>query len=103
MPALRELSQQIPASRELSQQIPAPRGKSSRVGAIFWCKSPGVRGGKVMDEIDTCIICTKIYKILNQIGPSSPSSPPGSLIIHLEGHLISLFEKFLVSRFQTLE
>ena len=24
-------------------------------GANFWCKSPGVRRGMVMDEIDTCI------------------------------------------------
>ena len=50
---------QMPAPRELSQQIPAPRAKarmqSPRVGANCWCKSPGVRGGMVMDEIDTCI------------------------------------------------
>ena len=50
---------QMPAPQELSQQIPAPRQKlgckSPRVGANFWCKSPGVRGGMVMDEIDTCI------------------------------------------------
>ena len=25
------------------------------MGANFWCKSLGVRGGKVMDEIDTFI------------------------------------------------
>ena len=51
---------QMPAPWELSQQIPAPWQnlgfKSSRVGANFLCKFPGVRGGgMVMDEIDTCI------------------------------------------------
>ena len=30
--------------------------ESPRVGANFWCKSPGVRGGVAMDEIDTCIM-----------------------------------------------
>ena len=29
--------------------------KGPRVGANFWCKSPGVRGGMVMDKIDTCL------------------------------------------------
>ena len=51
---------QMPAPRELSQEIAAPLGqkvgcKSPRVGAKFWCKSPGVSGGMAMDEIDTCI------------------------------------------------
>ena len=51
---------QMPAPWKLPQQMPAPRQKleckSPRVGANFWCKSPGVRGGRmVMDEIDTCI------------------------------------------------
>ena len=51
---------QMPAPRELSQQIPAPPEqklgcKSPRVGANVWCKSPGVRGEMVMDEIDTII------------------------------------------------
>ena len=49
---------QMPAPRELSQQIPGPRAKARmqkpQVGANFWCKSPGVSGGMVMDEIDTC-------------------------------------------------
>ena len=31
--------------------------KSPMVGANFWCKPLGVRGGMVMDEIDTCITC----------------------------------------------
>ena len=53
----------MPASRELRQQIPPPwqqlEYKSPRVGAKFWCKSTGMRGGGegvVMDEIGTCII-----------------------------------------------
>ena len=53
---------QMPTPRELSQQLPAPPPpgqkvgcKSRRVSANFLCKSPGVRGGMVMDEIDTCI------------------------------------------------
>ena len=50
---------QMPAAWELPQQIP-PRQKlgcrSPRVGANFWCKSSGVQGGMVMDEIDTFII-----------------------------------------------
>ena len=50
---------QMPTPRELPQQIPTPGQKlgckSPRVGANFWCKSPRVRGGMVMDEIDTCI------------------------------------------------
>ena len=50
---------QMPAPRELPQQISAPEQKlgckSPRVGANFWCKSPGVHGGMIMDEIDTCI------------------------------------------------
>ena len=55
---------QMPAPRELSQQIPA-RGqnlgcKSPKVGANFWYKSPGVRGGMVMDETDTCIKKEKV-------------------------------------------
>ena len=49
----------MPAPRELPQQIPPPGQKlgckSSTVGANFWCKSRGVCGGIVMDEIDTCI------------------------------------------------
>ena len=45
--------------------MPAPWGRPNKspppwqklgIGANFWCKSPGVRGGvKVMNEIDTCI------------------------------------------------
>ena len=50
---------QMPAHREPSQQIPAPRQKlgckSPWVGANFWCRSLGVHGGMVMDELDTCI------------------------------------------------
>ena len=50
---------QMPAPRELCQQIPVPGQKlgckSPRVGANFFCKSPGMRVGMVMDEIDTCI------------------------------------------------
>ena len=38
---------------------PRPRAKARmqkpQGGGKFWCKSPGVRGGMVMDEIDTCI------------------------------------------------
>ena len=53
-------NRQMPAPQELSQQIPAPWQKlgckNPRVGANFWCKSPGLHGGGVvMDEIDTCI------------------------------------------------
>ena len=40
----------MPAPRELSQQIPAPQG-----GGKFLVQIPGVGGGMVMDEIDTCI------------------------------------------------
>ena len=49
---------QMPAPRELSQQIPLAKARMQKpmVGANFLCKSPGVRGGMVMDEIDTCII-----------------------------------------------
>ena len=58
---------QMPAPRELSQQIP-PREKlgckSPRVGANFWCKSPGVHGGMVMDEINTCT--TKVFENLTK-------------------------------------
>ena len=50
---------QMPAPQELSQQIPAPGQKlgckSPRVGGKFFMQIPGVRGGMVMDEIDTCI------------------------------------------------
>ena len=53
---------QMAAPRELPQQIPAPGQKlgckSPRVGANVRCKPPWVRGGVVMDEIDTCIIGT---------------------------------------------
>ena len=55
--------------KNLLRQMPRPSGviatnprpwqklgfKSPRVGANFWCKSPGVREGIVMDEIDTCV------------------------------------------------
>ena len=55
---------QMPDPRELSQQIPTPGQKlgckGPRVGANCWCKSPGVRGGVVMDEIDTCIMYQSI-------------------------------------------
>ena len=49
---------QMLAPQELSQQIPAPKpgSKSPRVGETFWCKSPEVHEGMVMDGIDTCII-----------------------------------------------
>ena len=51
----------MPAPPELRPQIPIPGQtlgcKSPRVGANFWCKSPGVRRGMVKDEIDTCITC----------------------------------------------
>ena len=50
---------QMPAPRELSQQIPAPwtnaRIQKPQGGGNFLCKSLGVHGGMVMDEIDTCI------------------------------------------------
>ena len=56
---------QMPATRELFLQIP-PRAKlgckSPRMGANFWCKSPGMRGGMVVDEIDTCITQSKSDK-----------------------------------------
>ena len=58
---------QMPAPRELPQQIPAPQA----IKAIAWMQKPqggskrlvksqGVRGGMVMDEIDTCISLTHI-------------------------------------------
>ena len=47
MPAPRELPQQIPPGQKLEC-------KSPRVGANFWCKSPGMRGGMVMAKIDSC-------------------------------------------------
>ena len=59
---------QMPTPQKLSQQIPAPRAKARmqkpRVGADFWCKSPGVRGGgMVMDAIDTCIVASRQWTI----------------------------------------
>ena len=49
----------MPAPRELPQQIPAPLAKARmqkpQVGANFWYKSLGVRGGMVMAKIDSCI------------------------------------------------
>ena len=57
---------QMPATRELSQEIPAPWAKARmqkpQGGTNFWCKSPGVRGGMVMDETDTCIRSSSIWK-----------------------------------------
>ena len=53
------VNRQMPVPRELPQQIPTPwakaRMQSLRVGANFWCKSPGVCGGMVMAKIDSCI------------------------------------------------
>ena len=50
---------QMPAPQELLQQMPSPRAKARtqkpQGGDNFWCKSPGVRGGMVMDEIDTYV------------------------------------------------
>ena len=50
----------MPAPRELPPTNPHPRAKAKmqkpQGGANFWSKSSGVRGGMVMDEIDTCII-----------------------------------------------
>ena len=60
---------QMPAPRELSQQIPPGQKvgcKSPWMGANFWSKSPAVRGGMVMDEIDTCIK-TCFDKILEKL------------------------------------
>ena len=37
-------------NQKAKARIQKPQG-----GANFWCKSSGVRGGIVMDEIDTCI------------------------------------------------
>ena len=54
---------QIPTLRELPQQISAPGQKLGckrpRMGSNFWCKSPGLRGGMVVDEIDTCIMSAR--------------------------------------------
>ena len=52
----------MPAPRELSQQIPAPQAKArmqkSQGGGKFLVQIPGdARGGGVIDEIDTCIMC----------------------------------------------
>ena len=47
---------QMPAPWELSQQI----SKSPRVGANFWCKSPGVQG-MVIDEIDNWIMLKSFF------------------------------------------
>ena len=50
---------QMPAPRELSQQIPTPgpkaRTRKPQGGGNFFMQIPGVHGGMVMDEIDTCI------------------------------------------------
>ena len=50
---------QMPAPRELPQQTPSPRAKARmqkpQGGGKFLVQIPGVRGGMVMDEIDTCI------------------------------------------------
>ena len=62
---------QMPTPRELPQQIPTPEQKlgckSHRVGVNVWCKSPGVCGEMVMDEIDTCIILRRFENYTFQL------------------------------------
>ena len=41
--------------------------KSPRTRANVWYKSPGVRGGMVMDEIHTCIITKQTFTTLLNI------------------------------------
>ena len=44
--------------------MPAPRAKARmqtpQGGGKFLVQIPGVRGGMVMDEIDTCINCSEL-------------------------------------------
>ena len=40
--------------------------KSPGVGHTFWCKSPGVPGGIVTVQIDTCIILVKLVHSENE-------------------------------------
>ena len=51
---------QMPALGSYPNKSPLPgqklKCKSPKVGTNFLCKSLGVRGGMVMDEINTCII-----------------------------------------------
>ena len=65
---------QMPAPRELPPTNPRPLEKawmqSPRVGANFWCKSPGVRG----DEIDTCITVSSrgyMWEIFTRTGDTT--------------------------------
>ena len=76
---------QMLAPRDVFQQILAPGQKlgckSPRVGANFWCKSPGVHaGGMVMDEIDTCIMTMCTFQIFFcgglQVGGLRMCHPP---------------------------
>ena len=61
---------QMPAPWELPQQIPATRAKAwmqkPQGGGKFLCKSTGVSGGMVMDEIDTCIKIPASFKFLEE-------------------------------------
>ena len=48
---------EMPAPQELSQQIPRAKARMQKPqgGGKFLVQIPGVRGGMVMDETDTCI------------------------------------------------
>ena len=61
----------MPTPRELSQQIPTPQAKSRmqkpQGGDKVLVQIPGVRGGMVMDEIDTCITSLMPYCSIAEI------------------------------------
>ena len=62
------LFRQMPAPRRAAQQIPAPQAtawmQKPQGGDKFLLQIPGgARGGMVMDEIDTCIIQTKTFRL----------------------------------------
>ena len=63
---------QMPVPWELSQQIPAPRAKlrmqKPQGGGKVLVQIPGVCGGMVKDEIDTCIINQSLVWMKTDIG-----------------------------------
>ena len=64
----------MPSPRELPQQIPTPWAKAwmrkPPGGGKFLVQILGVRGGMVMDEIDTCIIEAPDHWLVALLGNS---------------------------------
>ena len=58
---------EMPAPGTSSFIGPAPRHfllcKSPGAGQTFWCKSPGVPGGMVTSQIDTCITHAQVFGV----------------------------------------